>query len=525
MCSPGTPLPSVRYTRFRTCLPLWGIYWSANIFWRIFSAVIRRFSMSSDDPTNCTKYHFAFAAVALIASAAAPVRLTAQQLPNLTPSQPSSQSSSNFQGSVTAGQPTTETLNLSLDDAIQRGLKNNLGAILSGTQTAGARAQRMTQLQALLPDVEFNGREAVQQVDLAAQGLRIPGFPTIIGPFGYTDLRGNLSWSLIDVKSLRTYLAARHNFAGAQLSEQDARDMVVLTVGNAYMLVLADEGRVSSAVAQVATAKISLDQAVANHEAGTSPMIDELRARVDYQTLQQQLILAQNAFEKDKLALARTIGLSLEQKFNLSDKAPYQVFDQFDVDALIKQAHANRKDLAAMLEQTKGAEEQRKAATADRFPTLKFDGDYGVIGVNLGTSNGTGSAVGTLSFPLFKEYGLRGEAQIAQSQLDTQRAQLSDLNAQVDADVRDALLDVEAAQKQVEVARSNVELSAEALSESQQRYANGVDDNLAVSQAARSVAQANDQYVASLYRHNVAKLSLARALGAGQDYRKYLGGK
>jgi outer membrane protein TolC len=99
------------------------------------------------------------------------------------------------------------------------------------------------------------------------------------------------------------------------------------------------------------------------------------------------------------------------------------------------------------------------------------------------------------------------------------------LNAQVDADVRDALLDVEAAQKQVEVARSNVELSAEALSESQQRYANGVDDNLAVSQAARSVAQANDQYVASLYRHNVAKLSLARALGAGQDYRKYLGGK
>ena len=223
------------------------------------------------------------------------------------------------------------------------------------------------------------------QVDLAAQGLRIPGFPTIIGPFGYTDLRGNLSWALIDVKSLRTYLAARHNFVGAQLSEQDARDMVVLTVGNAYMLVLADEGRVTSAAAQVATAKISLDQAVANHEAGTSPKIDELRARVDYQTLQQQLILSQNALEKDRLALARTIGLSLEQKFNLSDKAPYQAFDQVDVDAMVKQAHANRKDLAAMVEQTKAAEEQRKAATADRFPTLKFDGDYGVIGVNLGS--------------------------------------------------------------------------------------------------------------------------------------------
>jgi outer membrane protein TolC len=105
------------------------------------------------------------------------------------------------------------------------------------------------------------------------------------------------------------------------------------------------------------------------------------------------------------------------------------------------------------------------------------------------------------------------------------RAQASDRNAQVDADVRDALLDIASAQKQVEVARSSVELAGEALSEAQQRYANGVSDNLAVSQAEQSVAQANNQYVASLYRHNVAKLSLARALGAGQSYKNYLGGK
>ncbi len=357
------------------------------------------------------------------------------------------------------------------------------------------------------------------------KGCAFPGFPTIIGPFGYTDLRGYLTWSLLDIKSLRTYMAAKHQFAAAQLSAQDARDLVVLTVGNAYMRVLADQGLVDSFVAQVATSKISLDQANANHDAGTSPRLDVLRAQVDYQSLQQQLIVAQNAFEKDKLALARVIGLPLEQNFNLSDKAPYAVFDNLDVDAMIKQARANRKDLASMLEQTKAAEDQRKGATADRYPTVVFNGDYGVIGVNLGTSHGTGNASGTLSVPIFKEYGLRGEAEVAQSQLDTQNAQLSDLNAQVDADVRDALLDIEAAQKQVEVSRSSVDLATEALSEAQQRYVNGVDDNLAVSQAQRSVAQANDEYVSSLYRNNVAKLSLARALGAGQDYRKYLGGK
>jgi len=435
------------------------------------------------------------------------------------------QNASPFQGSVATGEVSAQPIDLTLDEAIARGLKTNLGVILSGTQTAAARGERLGQLQSLLPAVDFSAKETVMQSDLPAEGLRIPGFPTIIGPFGYTDLRASLTWSLVDVASLRNYLAARHNFRAAELSAQDARELVILTVGNAYLLALADETRVSSVEAQVATAKVSLDQAVANHQAGTAPLLDELRSRVDSQSLEQQLIVARNALEKDKLALARTIGLPLAQSFNLADKAPYAAFDQLDVQAAITQARANRKDLAAMVEQTKASEEQRKAATADRLPTVTFNGDYGDIGVNVNHSHETGDASGTLSVPLFKEYALRGEAQVAQAQLDTQRDKLSDANAQVDADVRDALLDIASSAKQVEVAHSSVDLANEALSEAQQRYANGVSDNLAVSQAEQSVAQANDQYVTSLYRHNVAKLSLARALGAAESYKNYLGGK
>jgi outer membrane protein TolC len=443
----------------------------------------------------------------------------------LAPGVLTAQNASPFQGSVATGEVSAQPIDLTLDEAIARGLKTNLGVILSGTQTAAARGQRLGQLQSLLPAVDFSAKETVMQSDLPAEGLRIPGFPTIIGPFGYTDLRASLTWSLVDVASLRNYLAARHNFRAAELSAQDARELVILTVGNAYLLALADETQVSSVQAQVATAKVSLDQAVANHQAGTAPLLDELRSRVDSQSLEQQLIVARNSLEKDKLALARTIGLPLAQSFNLADKAPYAAFDQLDVQAAITQARTNRKDLAAMVEQTKASEQQRKAATADRLPTVVFNGDYGDIGVTLGHSNGTGDASGTLSVPLFKEYALRGEAQVAQSQLDTQRDKLSDANAQVDADVRDALLDIASSAKQVEVAHSSVELAGEALSEAQQRYANGVSDNLAVSQAEQSVAQANDQYVTSLYRHNVAKLSLARALGAAESYKNYLGGK
>jgi outer membrane protein TolC len=435
------------------------------------------------------------------------------------------QPASPYQGSVTRGEASAQPIDLSLGDAIQRGLTTNLGIILSGTQTAQARGQRMTQLQTLLPSIDGTYKDALAQVDLPAEGFRFPGFPTVIGPFGYNDLRASLDWSLLDLSSLHNYLAARHNFASAQLSAADARDMVVLAVGNAYLLVLADQSTVSSVQAQVATAKVSLDQAVDSHTAGTAPMIDELRARVDYQSLQQQLIVAQNSLAKDKLALARTIGLPMAQVFTVVDTEPYAAFDQMDVDALIREAEDKRKDLAALVEQTAAAAEQRKAATAARLPTVKADVDYGDIGTTLSHSHGTIDATGTVSVPIFKEYALRGQAEIAQSQLDTNQAQLSDKKAQIEADVRDALLDIASAQKQVEVARSSVDLANEELKESQERYVNGVSDNLDVSQAQQSVAQANDQLVASLYRDNVAKLSLARALGDGQNYQKYLGGK
>jgi outer membrane protein TolC len=435
------------------------------------------------------------------------------------------QLASPFQGSVPQGEASAQPVALTLDEAVERGLRANLGVILSGTQTAAARAERLSQLQALLPGVDLSAKETVMQVDLPAEGLRIPGIATIIGPFGFTDLRSSLSWSLIDVASLRNYMAARHNFSAAQLSAQDARELVVLVVGNAYLLVLADQSRVASIEAQTATAKISLDQASARHQAGTAPLLDELRARVDFQSLQQQLIAASNTLEKDKLALKRVIGLPLEQSFTLTDKVPYAAFDGIDVEKAIREAHANRKDLAAMVEQEKAADEQRKAATAARLPTLTFNGDYGDIGPTLSHSHGTGDATGNFSVPLFDEFALRGQAKQAQAQLDAAQAKLSDKNAQIDADVRDALLDIAAAEKLVEVAKSSVELANEALSEAQLRYANGVSDNLAVSQAQQSVAQANDQYVTSLYRHNLAKLSLARALGQGQNYKNYLGGK
>lgn len=437
---------------------------------------------------------------------------------------PATVPSTSYSGSVSTDKPTANTLQLTLDEAVQRGLKTNLGLLLSSTQITQSRGERLQSLQSLLPSIDANLKQAFVQSDLAAQGLRIPGFPTVIGPFGYQDARGNLSWTVFSLNSLKNYMAARHYFQSSQLSADDAKQMIILTVGNAYLKVLADEAQIAAIDAEVNTSGESLRQASNNHEAGTAPLLDELRAKVDLQSLQQQSIAAKNAREKDLLSLARIVGLPLEQKLEVADKVPYAKFDQPDTQTAIKQALDNRKDRQASAENTKAAEDQRKAATYDRLPTVKAEADYGAIGTNLHSSHGTVDATGTITIPIFKEAQFRGEATVAQSKLDNQKDQQSDLDAQIEADVRDALFDIASSQQQVEVAKSNVDLSSEVLSEAQQRYAAGVSDNLAVSDALQSVAQANGQYVNSLYQHNVAKLNLARAMGVAQNYKQYLGG-
>ena len=431
-----------------------------------------------------------------------------------------------FKGSLIAGKNTGEVLPLTLDDAIARGLRQNLGAILEGTAAQAANGQRLEQLQQLLPTVTAGASIAVEQVNLAALGFRFPGIKPILGPFQVEDFRAYLTQNVVNIQALQNYIAAKHNFAAAKLTAEDAHDLVVLTVGNAYLVCVADAARILAVNAELKTAKVTLDQAVDAHDAGVSPRLDVLRAQVDYQNEQQTLISTTNDLAKDKIALARAIGLPLDQQFTLVDTAPYKALDNLDPEASFDQALKTRKDLAAGEEQVKAAESSRKAALADRYPVASINGDYGDIGPTVGHSHGTFTATGQVTVPVLQIVRDRGERQVADASLAQAKARLSDQVQQVNADVRSSILDIQSAAKLVEATKSNVDLAAEELSEAQQRFHAGVSDNLPVSQAQSELELANDQYISALYQHNVAKLSLARALGVAQtNLKDYLGGK
>jgi outer membrane protein TolC len=411
-------------------------------------------------------------------------------------------------------------LALSLPDAIDRGLKQNLGLLLSNADVRSARGQRWEQLSALLPHVVAEPYVARSEINLAELGFTsVPGIrvPASVGPFSYFDARVGVTQSLFDWKSINATRAAGQSLKSAEYSKKDARDLVVLAVGYCYLQAVADEARIETAEAQVKTAEALHDQANDQLNAGTSPAIDELRAKVELQTRQQQLIQVKNDFAIQKLTVARVIGLAPEQEFELTDKSPYQPFAGITPDEALSRAYASRSDYQAAMTDVRAAEYLRKSAVAGYLPSLSFNADYGTGGAHPSTATQVSDVRGTLTIPLFQGGSVHGEVLQADARLEQIRERLDNLRAQIDSDVRAALLNLESSAERVNVARSNVDLAEETLVQSRDRFSAGVTDTVEVVQSQESVASAHEQFISSLYSYNFARISLARALGVAEE--------
>ena len=440
-------------------------------------------------------------------------------------------SQSPFTGSEAEGKATPEVLPLGLRDAIDRGLRNNLGLLLSGDQTIMARGERWKELSNLLPNVSARVQEDVQNQSLAALGFQklFPLFgltgnvPAVTPSFNYFDARASFSQSLLNIRDLQQERAASEKLKSAQNTYKDAREIVVLAVGNAYLLAIATAARIDTTEAQVANAQALYDKAIDQQRAGLSPAIDTLRSQVELQTRQQQLIAARNDFAKQKLSLARIIGLPSGQQFYLTEKAPYRTLTPLPLETYLERAYVSRQDYQAAQAQVRAAELSHRAAVAGRYPSLDVNANYGDIGVTPAHSNGTWQVDGGLNIPIFAGGKVHSDVLEADAQLKQARSQLNDLRGRIDYEVRSALLDLNSAAEQVEVARSSVELADQALDQSRDRFTAGIADNLEVVQAQESVAGAHESYIQSLYAHNLAKVELAYAIGdAEQGVKRYL---
>lgn len=428
-----------------------------------------------------------------------------------------------FTGSLPQGKANDQVIDLSIQDALDRGLKYNLGLYFSERATEQTRSERLRALSNLMPVVNGSFAEEEQRINLKAFGFNFPGFPSSVGPFGLTELQATGSWTPLNLHYITGVHAASQDVKASQFSYRDARDTVVLAVGANYLLTIANESRVTSAEAELKAAQALYQLAVDQENAGIAPQIDTLRARVQLQTQQSILIQAQNDLEKQRIALARVIGLPVRQKFKLVNRVPYQPLPEAAIENAYERALQTRPDYQAAQAALRSAQYTEQASWQQRLPSIGFAGNYGVLGYTPSAMAPNWTAAATLSIPIFQGGKVEADVEKSKAILKQRQAQVDNLRGSIEQDVQNALLDLKAAAEQVEVAKTGLDFAQETLVQSQDRFAAGVTNNVEVIQAQQQLASANEQYIASLYGHNIAKVLLARAIGnAEQAVRQYL---
>jgi outer membrane protein TolC len=428
-----------------------------------------------------------------------------------------------FMGSAPQGTATPEPLALSAKDAVERALQYNLGLILQEEAVKTAHGARWRALASLLPDVSAGTSELRQVINLKAFGFPIE--PSIIGPFNVFDARAYLSQPIVDMQALNDARAASANERAEKLGVRSARDLVTLVTVNLYLEAVAASSRIDATHAQQQTAEAVLKQASDMKQSGVVAGIDVVRAQVQLQNHRQRTIIAENEFEKVKLQLARAIGLPTGQAFTLTDRIPYAPLTDVSLESALKTAFENRADFLAARERLAAAEAARRAAADEHLPTVHLDADYGTIGESPSDSHPTFRLAATLRIPIFDAGKSIGRRLETEAELTRRRAELEDFRGRIEYDVRAAFLDLRAASQQLEAAQANVSLAGQELEQARDRYTAGVAGSIEVTQAQESVAAASDTYIGALYAHNLAKASLARAVGtAEQSVMSFLGG-
>lgn len=428
-----------------------------------------------------------------------------------------------FQGSVPAANVPAGAISLTLAEAVERGLQTNLGGLTANNSVRAARAERIQSLSNLLPSISADASDTVEQINLAAFGFKFKlppsvnfSIPTVVGPFNYSQAQVAVSQTIYDAVQRRNLQASKESEHASVLAAKDARELVVLAVAGAYLETVSTLARVASQAAQVENAQAVNRQAEVRLQAGTNARIEVMRTLVELRTQQQRLSSLQSDLRKQKIALARMIGLPLDRDLTLTEPLAFYAQTLPDAGAAIERAYHSRSDLQAAEAQVKAAQVVLSAARAERLPSVNVNGDYGVLGTNPTNGHGVFAITGSVTVPIWQGGRVRGDIEQAEATLSQRQAELADQRGRVEQDVRTALIELETAAGQVELAQANRGYAAETLREARDRFNLGVTTTVEVVQAQEQVAGAESDYISSLFSFDLARLALNRAMGEAE---------
>lgn len=410
-------------------------------------------------------------------------------------------------------------LKLSLRDAIQAAIDNNVNVRLLKERIAAAQAQANTSFGALLPNVSGYVSGRSQTVNLGAFGLppeRLSGLGlrrSVTDPFEVYDARATLVQNIFSLSLIQRWRAAKSGVDVASLEAEVTKRDVMATVGLLYIEALRADEAVKARQADIDLAQQLVKLAKDRKAAGVATGLDVTREEVQLENHRQQLLVAQNDQESARLTLIRALGIDFEVRVVLTDELRFAPEQAQPAEQVLTIARQQRLELRAQENRQKLAALSLSSVTSERIPSLSLAGDYGWIGLKPEDALATRSIGLTFSIPIFD--GGQRESRISEtrSRVRQESIRMKDVSDQVNLEVRNALLTLESSQQQVAVAQKGIDLAAKELTFARDRFEAGLTTNIEVTNAQTSMARARDNLIEALFRFNASRINLARAKG------------
>ncbi len=412
------------------------------------------------------------------------------------------------------GDAPSGVMRLTLDQSVALALKQNPTAQIAIITAAQSVQDKNVVRADLLPQANLSVTDSVERINVEAFfGKKFPGIPQHAGPFQVFSAGPTFSAPVFDLTLFRRYQAARETANASKSDSLSTREQVILLVVSQYIGTLRAVANVQASQSRVELAQALYDQAADVQKEGVGTGIDTLRANVELQNEKQRLLEAQADRDTSLFGLSRLLNLDPRQVIELGDSLSFFETPQPEVVASIDSALAERQEWKALQEQLKSAGFQKKASSESRLPRLDFNGNWAYLGGSSTTGIPTYNYEAAVTVPLFT--GGRIHAEVVRADLEIQRLQQQedDLRNQIALEVKTALLNLDSARNQVTVANLGMQLSKEEVDQARDRFRAGVANNIEVIQAQDSLARANDNQIAALYRFNQARADYARSIG------------
>jgi outer membrane protein len=410
----------------------------------------------------------------------------------------------------------TGVLPLTLDQAVSLAVKQNPTAQIAVIEALETVQDKNVARAALLPEIDGSVKEEVQRVNILAQfgGKRISSqIPTAIGPYPIFSVGPSLAAPIFDLTLWRRYQAARETVSASKANSLSTREQVILLVVSQYIGTLRAVADVEASQSRVDLAQALYDQAADLQKEGVGTGIDTLRANVELQNEKQRLIEAEADRERSLFGLSRLLNLDPRQAIELADALSFFDTPQPEAEPSIEQALGERQEWKALVWQIKAAQTQKREAWDARLPSARVDGNWDYLGTHPYNAVSTYNFIASVNMPVFTGGRIHAEVVRANLEIDRLVAQQDDLRNSIALDVKTALVNLTSARNEVQVANLGIQLSKEEVDQARDRFRAGVANNIEVIQAQDSLARANDNQIAALYRFNQARADYARSIG------------